>query len=153
MVGSLELGHRSEMTKKELKAMKKYAYMSVQRTNIAAADKYIVKGLNTFLRTLISLANKLDASPSELTMLEQEQIFQILALSCAQPELFFSRDKLNGAKIFKKSLVKDFDKQLGKFYKKWATFQKEIKICERYINRGTTDLDRQQHKNRLGEEI
>lgn len=149
---ALDFEKNSCRTKKETTAFQKYV-RSLERTEYQkAAQPYIVESSEKYIRTLISLVKKLSGGQSALSRAEEERLFQALALFCVRPKLIFDKVpsnnrtsdylKLNTDKNSAEHHVKKFEKELGRFNRKWNSFVAEIRLCEKYMFRGTRDLDR-----------
>lgn len=127
-------------TKKERKAFRKYAGALERAECLKAVAPYITDSPEKYLRTLISLVNKLNQS--DLPQAEEERLFQALSLFCVRPKLFFKSAADREGKNTAEHDVEKFEKDVGRFHRKWASFVTEIQLCKRYIHKGTRDLDR-----------
>lgn len=146
---ALDFETNSCRTKKEQKAFRKYVRVLERAEYLKIAEPYIAETPEKYMRTLISLVNKLNDNQSGLSRAEEERLLQILMLFCTRPKLFFRKASSTSSSLLRYSKkntvekdIKEFEQELSRFNRKWASFVAEIQLCKKYMFRGTRDLDR-----------
>lgn len=119
----------SDRTKKERKAFKNYVWTLERAECQKAMESYLAEAPEQYLRALISLTKTLNQS--DLPRAEEEQLLQALALFCMRPKLIFNQKSGRADRTAAEHDVKKFEKEIGRFNRKWASFAAEVQLCEK----------------------
>lgn len=143
------ISERSKYIKKSsAKAFNKYILVLAEKEYKKTMEEDSCFDSDHYLETLISFLEELEnMSADNVDLRDKNILLEKLVVTCLRPNLFFKKDS-NPKSIHPKK-TKQFEEEIEKLYKKWDTFINSLSLCQRYINRGTIDLDRSCPKPKL----
>jgi len=131
-------------TKKDCRRFQQYIFSLSEKQYKESAAPYLCRDGDTisYLGTLIDLVDRLEQVPCSEDTEDESILTEIMAVSCYRPKLLFSEDSWEkGGHL---DATKDFEDCVRSLYRDWDSMIEELSLCQRYIERGTRDLDRPQ---------
>lgn len=100
----------------------------------------IDNGHVNYLGTLVDLIDRCEQAVEKNVLGEKSNLVEIMAITYIRPKLLFGKNAWK--KENRKGAVKQFESEVIQLYHNWDSLTQVFILCQRYIDRGTTDLDR-----------
>lgn len=130
------------LVKKDRRRFRQYILTQAESQYKKSAKPYLYTTNEhvSYLGTLIDLVDRYKHTVKETASDDRCNLIEMMAISCVHSKLFFG--KSTWTKEGQESTAKQFEAEVNQLYHDWDSLMQTFTLCQRYIDRGTTDLDR-----------